>query len=126
MTQEFYYVHRNNGAPLGKLYNKFHNWRNSMRNGTDKILEPNQKKSKTNNLYTVPASDQDHLRALKFDNLTVQDELMHWKGCIATRLNSFNSSEAEGKPISSVWPSYKKPYGYMMVTCFIFVYHSHI
>lgn len=69
-------------------------------------------------LCEEPASDQDHLRALKHDNLTFQEKLMHWKACIATRLNSLNSAGAGGKPIAELWPTYKEPSGYIMVEHF--------
>lgn len=99
---------------MGKLYNKFHNWKNSTRNAA----EPKQKKRKMDSPCAIPASDQDHLRALKHDNLSFEEKLMHWKGCIATRLSSLQTGSSQGKTVSALWPMFKEPSGYIMVKKF--------
>lgn len=65
--------------------------------------------------YEEPATDQIHIRALKFENLSFEEKLTHWKGCVATRLNSLNNEEAKGKAITVLWPMYKEPSGYRLV-----------
>lgn len=111
-------MHRSHGAPLGKLYNKFHNWKNNNRSASEKNPEPKAKKSITQLMaYEESSTDQDHIRALKHENLSFEDKLMHWKGCVTTRLNSLNKLDVEGKQIAALWPLYKEPSGYIMVNC---------
>lgn len=114
---EYYYVHRSHGAPLGKLYNKFHNWKNSIRNATETISDPKAKKQKAHKItYEESQSDQDHKRALTDENLGFDGKFVHWKSCVATRLNSFNKSDVTGiNQIIEIWPMYKDPDGYKLV-----------
>lgn len=114
--QEHYYVHRPHGAPLGKLYNKYHNWKNGIRS-TQSLSEPVAKKRKAQEItYDESESDMEHMRALKFDNLGHEDKMLHWKGCIATRLNSFKKRDAH---FSKLWPMYREPGGYRLVRYFL-------
>lgn len=110
-------MHRSHGAPLGKLYNKFHNWKNSIRNASETISDPKTKKHKAHKItYAESQSAQDHIKALSDENLTVDAKLMHWKGCVATRLNSFNKGDVTGiTQIIEIWPLYKVPDGYKLV-----------
>lgn len=122
-TQEYYYVHRTTGPPLGKLYYKYSNWCSNLRNkSTEKSFEPKPKRSKLKPLaYEESESEQDHMRALKFDNLSFDEKMTHWKGCVATRLNSINENEApDSKSITEMWPMYKEPSGYRMVKLYHF------
>lgn len=104
------------GAPLGKLYNKFHNWKS---NKVEKSAAPSKPKKpriiEKKNTQTPPESDQAHIRSLKFDNLTFEEKLVHWQGCITTRLNSFNTEDGKNKHIATMWPQYKEPYGYKLI-----------
>lgn len=115
--QEYYYVHRNSGAPLGKLYYKYTNWYSNLRNkSTGRSAELRAKRSKTDSFeYKESGSEQDHMRALKHDNLTFEEKLAHWKGCVATRLNSINKDTDTKKAITEMWPMYKEPSGYRLV-----------
>lgn len=126
-TQEYYYVHRTTGPPLGKLYYKYSNWCSNLRNkSTEKSSEPKAKRSKVKSFaYEESETEQGHMRALKFENLTFDEKMMHWKGCVATRINSINKDETpNSKSITEMWPMYKERSGYRMVkfSCTIFAY----
>lgn len=111
-------MHRPHGAPLGKLYNKFHNWKNSIRNASETITDPKTKKHKAHKItYEESQSDQDHVRALTDKNLGFDEKLIHWRGCVATRLNSINKSDVtEINQIIEIWALYKEPDGYKLVS----------
>lgn len=104
-------MHRDHGAPLGKLFNKYHNWKNTIRIAPEKSTEPKAKKRKAYNMpYEVTGTEQDHMRALKYENFELEEKMMHWKGCVATRLNSINKAYSTGKQqLIELWPMYKEP-----------------
>lgn len=109
-------MHRSHGAPLGKLYNKFHNWKNSIRNASETISNQKTKKHKAHKTYEESLSDQDHIRCLTDENLAFDEKLLHWKGCVATRLNSFNKRDLTSiNQIIDIWPLYKEPEGFKLV-----------
>lgn len=111
-VQEYYYIHRPHGAPLGKLYNKYHNWKNSVRVQKDVASEPKSKKQKVVTHYEELDHEQDHVRALKHENFDFESKLTHWQGCVATRLNSIKKDHER---TFELWPMYKEPTGYKLV-----------
>lgn len=104
-------MHRANGAPLGKLYNKYHNWKHSLRSG-GAVPDMRNKHGKGNTSHQVVDNEKEHIRALKFENLDAENKLLHWKGCAATRVNSIAT---ENDRFFDIWPQYKEQSGYKLV-----------
>lgn len=120
-SQAYYHINRKNAAPLGKLYQKYRNWKSSL-----------ARKSKGNNdvqnvnVYNpaieleVDVDEEEHIRVLEHEGLTlsIEDKLKHWKGCAASRLNSLKQTSGSSKQIIDAWPMYKDPVGFRLV-CYI-------
>lgn len=54
--------------------------------------------------------------------MNIEEKLVHWKGCISTRLNSMRQLCSAGpndtlssKQIVDLWPMYKEPGGFRLV-----------
>lgn len=103
---------------MGKLYNKYHNWKSKQ------AIVKNKIPAVTEIRYEEKENEQDHIRALKYDSLTFEETLYHWKSSSATRLNSLKQNLASGKmqQIGEIWHFYKESYGYKLVGTFSFVY----
>lgn len=124
-VQEYYYVHRA-GTPLGKLYNKFHNWKTSIRNTTDKTSEAKAKAKECKEviIYEVTETEPIHIAALENENLDFEEKFMHWKNCVSTRLNFINKEYSAGiHRITELWPLYKEPKGYKLVKLCTLVFY---
>lgn len=114
-SQEYYYVHRKNGTPLGKLYYKYRNWKASLnRRGFNPEVQ--SKKAKTGS-FPVTDDEETHIRALKheYNTMDYEEKLAHWDACAATRMNSIRDIESSSKNIIDIWPQYKLPDGFRLV-----------
>lgn len=106
---------RASGSPLGKLYNKFHNWKNSIR-ASVRVSEPIAKKQKGLKVYTESKDERGHVLGLKNSTLDYEQKMTHWNGCVALRLNSINKEhENQSYRITETWPLYKEPNGFQLV-----------
>lgn len=115
MKKAYYYAHRTGACPRGKLYNKFHNLKSKLREATKSDLKGKQVKVR---IECDTATEEDHIRALKFDNLNQEEILFNWKCCINTRINVINFCENTGE-IFKKWPHFKYALGYKLVSIFL-------
>lgn len=104
---------RKNSAPTGILYAKYHNWKNNLKRDMPQKSAKNPKSI----TFEVDVSEEEHIRALKHDmpTMPINDIVMHWSGCAASRINAIRSDASSSKQVLDVWPQYKLPYGYRLV-----------
>lgn len=72
-------MYRPNGAPLGKLCNKFHNWKSKQTS----TLKPENGTIAISNIKHQ--NEAKHIRALKHESFTFDKTMLHWKACIIKR-----------------------------------------
>lgn len=105
---------------MGKLYNKYRNWKKSVHRRALNLDEQSQtstsKKAKQSS-FEVAEDEDVHVRALKHDfhAMAYAEKEMHWKACAATRMNSIRGIENSRKHIIDIWPHYKSPDGFRLV-----------
>lgn len=109
--QSYYYLERKKAAPMGKLYNKYRNWKSDFARKTSTAKRPREK------LFEMTEGEDAHVRALKHDlaAMTYQEKIEHWNACAATRMNAIHETENSPKQINDMWPQYKMPDGYRLV-----------
>lgn len=114
-SQSYYYIERKNLAPLGKLYFKYRNWKNKINRTLKAVSNSKGAKPKP---CTVTSDEDAHIRALKHDfhAMTYDEKLGHWAACAATRMKIIRDVEKSSKQIIDVWPQYKAPDGFRLVS----------
>lgn len=107
---------------MGKLYNKYRNWKNNLSRKADSAkLGAKRSRDKT---FHVMEDEEAHVRALKHDSksMSYSDKIFHWNACAATRMNSIREIDISSKQIIDLWPQYKMPDGYRLVNIYICIY----
>lgn len=105
---------------MGKLYNKYRNWKKGINRKTLNLDESSQgstaKKAKHSS-FQVVADEDVHVRALKHDHhaMAYDEKIAHWKGCAATGMNNIKDLENTSKHIIDIWPQYKSPDSFRLV-----------
>ncbi|KAK4881552.1 hypothetical protein RN001_004871 [Aquatica leii] len=122
-TKEYYYSHRKNSCPRGKLYNKFHNKKSFFKKTVaDTLVKTNQEKA-TN--FNTGEEEIEYVRALKYDNLTIEEIISHYNKCRNTRLSQIKACQ-DMKEVYASWPHYKQSYGYKLIyNDFNYLYGCH-
>lgn len=95
----------------GTLYYKFNNYKRKFEG------EPKKKKSQLKNPTMLPevSSESDHIRNLKYNNLSLEQKFLHWRGCVATRINHIRKHGSD-RQFFADWPQYKLPIGHDFVS----------
>lgn len=107
----------------GTLYYQFHNYKRKF-DDAEKVDSNEIKKSKKTAsgkekpLLVVEIDDAEHKRKLKFENLTFDQQLGHWRGCVASRLNTMRGNASETFQMDKFhkeWHQYATANGYLFV-----------
>lgn len=94
----------------GTLYYKFNNYKRKFCSKEKKKQEPI--------LMQEDSKESDHIRSLKYSNLNVDQKFLHWRGCVATRMNHIRKHGSDIKFLAD-WPQYKLPTGHDFVSAII-------
>lgn len=112
----------------GAFYYQFHNYKRKFteiaiddeESGNDKEIKK-KKKNAGDEISLLPLNeidDAEHKRKLKFDNLSMDEKMEHWRGCVASRLNNIRSNGSETVQMAKFykeWNPYTTPTGYLFV-----------
>lgn len=114
---------------MGKLYNKYRNWKSSVNKKGKNTSESEtmQVAKTTNELKSIASNESNedeedeegHLRILKheFNIMSFEELLIHWDGCFEIRQKSFKELCAPDskKHLVDLWPMLKDPKGFRLV-----------
>lgn len=107
----------------GTFYYQFDNYKRKFDDavkGEGKEIKKMKKNASGNEkpLLVVEIDEADHKRKLKFENLTVDQQMEHWRGCVASRLNTMRGNGSETFQMEKFfkeWHQYATANGYLFV-----------
>lgn len=72
----------------------------------------------TDSTISTAEDEQSHLRVLKheFHSMDFNEKLKHWNACFEFRTNSLKQLCNTNKNLVDIWPYYKDPVGYRLVS----------
>lgn len=97
----------------GSLYYKFNNYKRRFEDKPEK----KKKAQLTKEPLSIGVDESDHIRSLKYDNLTIDQKFIHWRGCVATRINHIRTHGSDKKFFAD-WTQFKLPTGNDFVSLF--------
>lgn len=121
-VKDWYYSSIAGSTSKGRLYFKYRNMiraRKRLENSTEiEESAPKLKKKRTSDikikLLPIEHDAEDHIRALKHENLTDELFMHHWQMCVGERINFIKNSTVHD--IIKKWPQYKQAHGFKLVS----------